>query len=203
MLKKLGLATLAIVACIGVAFSQSNYWPSLPIVGSAAYCSATGNNSVCTNTVPAGPTTVTGNENLPANTNLSSGQPQNVLMPMAMLNALPVTFVTATTSAAVSGISASNVSGGVVYYYATAAAITSANITLPVSPLQGQRYVVASNRTISSLNVSAGAGSTMAENTGGTVILLRTLSSVTFNPGVQAGFEFIYDKANTRWSRTY
>lgn len=84
---KLALGGFAAIAIGGLALGQSGQglWPTLPVVGGAAYCSST-TNGVCTNTVPAGPAALTGNEGIPANTNLSQGRsPQSVIIPPALL----------------------------------------------------------------------------------------------------------------------
>lgn len=181
---KIGLASFALIAFASFASAQMGLWSNFPIIGGSSYCSATGNNGVCTNTVPAGPSAVTGNETIPANTNLSGGRsPQTALMSMADLNSLPLSFVTVTTPPA--GISASSVSGGVVYTSTTT--ITSANITLPSSPIQGQQYRVSSNRTITTLNVSAASGDSMATNTTPTALTTSTTSP--------QGYTFVCDKA--------
>lgn len=180
---KIGLASFALIAFAGIASAQMGLWSNFPIIGGSSYCSATGNNGVCTNTVPAGPA-LTGSETVPANTNLSGGRsPQTALLNMSAFNANPISFVTVTTPPA--GISASNISGGVVYTSTTT--ITSANITLPSSPYQGQQYRVSSNRTITTLNVSAASGDSMATNTTPTALTASTTSP--------QGYTFICDKA--------
>ena len=186
---KITLASFALIAFAGIAIGQSGLWPNFPIVGGSSYsCGSVNGVSNCT--VPAGPTTLTGNETIPANTNLSQGRsPQNVLIKPANLNANPITFVTVTTPP--SGISASNVDGGVVYTSSTT--ITSANITLPLSAIQGQQYRVSSNRTITTLSVEAPAGDTMATNTTPT-----TLTATTVSPN---GYTFIYNKTGLTWHR--
>lgn len=70
-MKKFGFIVITSALLIGSALAQQ--WPNVPIIGGSSYCSSTV-NSVCVNTVPAGPTSVTGAETVPADTNLSSGQ---------------------------------------------------------------------------------------------------------------------------------
>ncbi|HVY53534.1 MAG TPA: hypothetical protein VHA13_03350 [Gammaproteobacteria bacterium] len=158
---KIGLASFILIAFASFASAQMGLWSNFPIIG-----------------------VVTGNETVPANTNLSGGRsPQTALMSMAGLNALPLSFVTVTTPPA--GISASSVSGGVVYTSATT--ITSANITLPSSPVQGQQYRISSNRTITTLSVTAASGDSMATNTTPTALTASTTSP--------QGYTFVCDKA--------
>jgi len=175
---KIALAAFAVIAVGSFAVAQQGFFgPNLPIVGGASYCGSTTNN-VCTLTVPAGPVALTGNESIPANTNLSQGRnPQQVLVTPAALGANPLTFVTVTTPP--SGISASNLSGGVVY--TSAATITSANITLPSSAIHGQQYRIASNRTITTLSVSAAAGDSIDTNSSPTALTASTTSPSNYN----------------------
>lgn len=84
MLNRFGLA--AIVTLIATTVNAQTLFPNYPQVGGAAYCDSTQNTSTCVNTVPAGPTVLTGNETLGADTNLSNGQnPQSVKVPAALL----------------------------------------------------------------------------------------------------------------------
>lgn len=179
----LGAFTAIAIGGFAIAQSGQGLWPALPVVGGSSYCSAT-SNGVCTNTVPAGPTALTGNEGIPANTNLSQGRsPQNVIIkPASLAGALPLNFVTVTTPPA--GISASNLSGGVVY--TSAATITSANITLPLNAINGQQYRIGSNRTITTLSVAAGAGDSIASNSSPTVLTAST--------SVSNGYNFVCDR---------
>lgn len=108
------LAALAVVS-IGVASTWgAGLWSTLPIVGQSSFCASvlgTGNvqggttgqgtgttiggQVICAQTVPAGPTTLTGNEGVPADLNIGSttnaqaygSQPQTVLVPTGTLAA--------------------------------------------------------------------------------------------------------------------
>jgi len=100
-------------------------------------------------------------------------------------NTNPISLVTVTTPP--SGISASNLNGGV--FYTSTTTITSAAITLPSSAINGQTYRVSSNRTITTLNVSAASGDSMGTNTAPTVLT----ASLT----VPQGYTFWCYKATT------
>lgn len=193
MLKKLGLGFIVAAALAGAALSQavvtSGLWNNLPLVGGASY-SCGSNNGVSNCTVPAGPTVVTGSETIPANSGASgTTTPQTVLIGLASLNAMPISFVTVTTPP--TGISATNLSGGVVYTSTTT--ITSANVTLPLNPIDGQQYRISSNRTITTLGVSAAAGASMGGNSAPTVLTASTTSP--------QGYVFRYNAADTSWYR--
>lgn len=185
---KIFLGAFAAIAIGGITLAQQGYFgPNLPIVGGASYsCGSVNGVSNCT--VPAGPTVLTGNETIPVNTNLSQGRsPQQVLVKPASLNANPITFVTVSGTTLPTGISASNVDGGVVYN--STATITSANITLPSSAINGQTYRVSSNRTITTLSVTAASGDSMGTNTAPTVLTASTT--------VPNGYNFICSKSGT------
>lgn len=87
MLKKLSLGLLAVGLTAGLALAGA--YSNFPIVGvpDNTDCQSLGNNGVCNQYRPAGPTSVTGNEVIPADTNLPSGQnPQTVDIPVNLLN---------------------------------------------------------------------------------------------------------------------
>lgn len=86
------VAGLAAVAITGLAAHAAGLWFGLPIVGGSSYCAGSstagvpGTAAVCNVTAPAGPATVTGNELIPADTQLSGGQaPQTVYIPAGVL----------------------------------------------------------------------------------------------------------------------
>lgn len=197
---KIAIASLMAVLFGAYAFAQvssvtvtSGFWPNWPLIGGASYsCGQVNGVSNCT--VPAGPTSVTGNETIPANTGLSGGQfPQNALLSMASLQALPVqvqTVVIPTQTAAVP-VSASDLSGGI--FYNSTGTITSANITLPNNPINGQQYMISANRTITTLTVAPGQGELIGGNSNPTVLTASTT-------GPQ-GYKFFYNSANTTWYR--
>lgn len=188
---KLLVAAFAVIAFGSYAFSQgSGFWPNWPLVGSGSYCVTTVNGT-CTATVPAGPSVVSGNETIPANYGAQSNSttPNNILIGLASLNALPVLVVAVTLPP--SGISATNISGGVLYTSATT--ITSANITLPAGPIDGQQYRVSANRTITTLTVAAGGTASIGGNTNPTVLTASTTAP--------QGYTFRYNAADTSWYR--
>lgn len=188
MLRKLGLSLVTLFALTSVAVAQNGFWNNWPIANGSAYsCGSVNGVSNCT--VPAGPA-ITGNEQVPANAG-STTQPPSILIPMAALNALPLTFVNVS-AANPSGISASNISGGVVYD--STVTITSASITLPQAPINGQQYRISSNRNITTLSVTAGAANSIAANTSPTVLSTNTTG------GTQS-YNFVYRLSNTTWYR--
>lgn len=87
MFKKLGIATILSLGAISAAIAAGAY-SQFPIVGVPANtdCQSYGNNNVCNQYRPAGPNYITGNEIVPADTQLPNGQnPQTVDIPVSML----------------------------------------------------------------------------------------------------------------------
>ncbi len=94
-INKLVISCAALVGAVGIAASAGLFW-GYPIVGGSSYCISYQNPTVvngvvtsqgtCTSTAPAGPSAMTGNELLIADTQLPGGQtPQTVYMPSGFL----------------------------------------------------------------------------------------------------------------------
>lgn len=86
-----GLSVFAVLSTVAFA---AGLFPGFPIVGGASYCASQstpggpGTAAVCNATAPAGPVAITGNELIPADTQLASGQQlQTVLIPTSVLAA--------------------------------------------------------------------------------------------------------------------
>lgn len=185
-MKRLGIAAIALTI-ISSAVLAAGLFLGYPIVGGASYCSTTV-NATCTNTVPAGPTAVTGNELVPADTELAAGRnPQTVLLSMRALNAAPVTY-NLCAGAACGSVTVANNSGGILFDYSTT--IDSATVVTPLSPMDGQRFVIASPYTITSLTVTANTGSTLS---------VTTPTVLTASTTVPQGYEFMYVASTAKW----
>ncbi len=184
MKSKYLLLPLLLVAASGAI--AAGMFAGLPIVGGAAYCSSTV-NAVCTNTVAAGPTIVTGNELIPADTQLTQGQnPQTVYLSMASINALPYQFETPLTGAS---ITVANTTGSLVL--APAGTIATLTVTMPSAPMDGQRLNISSSNTVTALTLTPGAGQTIS----------NTPTAITISTTAAYGYTFIYRAANTNWYR--
>lgn len=187
LLAGIGIAALAF---IGVALAQSGVQSGLPVIGGASYC-ASYNNNVCTSTIPAGPTAVTGNETVAVQTNLSQGQfPQSAAMSMRSLNAAPIALNTCAAAACGSVTIAGN-SGGVMLTYSTT--IDSATVVLPAltAAMYGQRVSIGASHTVTALTVSAGSGTTLA---------VSTPTALTASATAPQGYEFVLMSDN-KWYR--
>jgi len=191
----LALAGLAMISTMALA----GLWPGLPIVGIGSVCwgSATTTAGItgCPNTAPAGPTIVTGNELVPADIyNSTTGRPGNpstVLLSLASLNSLPLSFMNVAPTTLIS-FTATNTMGGL--QLASSAGISILNIALPPLPIDGQQFVLNSNRGIQVINITGGGvTSNIAANSAPTVLT----PSLT---GPQ-GYRFRYNLADQFWYR--
>jgi hypothetical protein len=191
MLKKLLLTTVSLIFAAGAALAISGNQIGFPIVGGGSYCASYGNAGVCNFTVGAGPTSVTGNETIVANTNLANGQnPQTVLMTLASLGALPYQYLAITTTG---GSTTVLPTSGTLLLDPTGT-VAAWTVVLPASTAlaDGQIIRVTSSQTITSLTVTAGAGTTIA----GTAVSALTPSGTS-----STGYEYIYDQPLTKWYR--
>lgn len=184
MKSKYLLLPLLLVAATGA--YAAGMFAGLPIVGGAAYCSST-NNGVCVNTVAAGPTAVTGNELIPADTQLAQGQnPQTVYLSMAAIGALPYQFETPLTGAS---ITVANTTGSLVL--APAGTIATLTVTMPSAPMDGQKLNISSSNTVTALTLTPSAGQTIS----------NTPTAITVSTTAAYGYTFIYRAANSNWYR--
>ena len=198
MLKALRGAAVAAVAVLStMTLAHANgMFSNLPVVEGAAYCALyAGDGTTCVGNVPAGPTAVTGNERVPADTRLPNGQsPQTVLFSMANLNALPITYSTITTNPQT--VTAAATSGGVFLHLGTGlgTVMTAVTINFPTAPVDGQQFAVSGDANVTTLTLTAQnlpAGVTIKQNPTG----LTAVNSSTM------GFRFFYNATNNVWSR--
>lgn len=192
-LKRSLLAALGILAVVAVP-ALAGLWPNLPILGRAAYCAsfATGTGGqVCASTVPAGPASITGNEFVPADTNLSQGRnPQTIAIPVNALNAGPMSYVTLTPVTASNAISPTTNYGGVIIV--GSAALSATTFQMPQSPFDGQQYKVSSTQTIATASFNAFPG---------TATISNAPTAITVSTTGPYGYEFRYRGATNTWYR--
>jgi hypothetical protein len=184
-MKRLGIAAFLIAALSSAVMAAGAFF-GYPIVGGAAYC-ATTVNATCTSTIPAGPTSLTGTENIPADTLLSGGRsPQTVSIPSALLmnNGLAVVSGVATTYTVAAGIS------NVVLSHSTT--IDSSTVTAPAAPIDGQRVRIGADHTVTTFAFAANTGQTLA---------VTTPTVLTASTTVPAGYEFVYQASSAKWFR--
>lgn len=182
--------SLAIFALLVTGFAMAGmYNTTFPIIGGSSYCGSTV-NATCVTTIVAGPTAVTGSELVLADTGLASGQnPQTALLSMRALQAAPITYYLCTAAACGSNTIGNN-SGGILLDYTTT--ITSATVVTPASPMDGQRFKIASPYTITSLTVTANTGQTLS---------VTTPTVLTASTTTPQGYEFTYVSSTAKWYR--
>jgi hypothetical protein len=150
-LKTMGLAAVVATSVLVPLAYASGIFQGYPIVGSASFCTSQNSQSTantvpgtipsgnCTTTTPAGPTTVTGNEVIPADTGIANGGgPATVLLPMSLMtNGYGGTTTNATTGTGQNPVVADGISN---YIYIGAGTATFATLTLPPNPAPNQKF---------------------------------------------------------------
>lgn len=193
MINRKILLALGGLALIATPVLAAGLWPTLPLVGGAAVCSSTStgvSGQVCTTTTPAGPSSITGAETIPADTNLSGGRsPQSVRLPMAALNALPFTYTSLTPATATNSMTASSSDGGIIVI--GTAALSPTTVTLPPSPIDGQQFSLSSTQNIATLTVNAPGGATVS----------NAPTALTISTIAPYGYSFRYRMTGTTWYR--
>lgn len=189
MLRKLLLGSVAALGVVG-ASAVAQMWLPFPIVGGSSFCSSTVNNT-CVNTVPAGPTVITGNETIPGDTNLSSGQsPQTVKFSMASLNLLPVSYQSITAGSAYYTYTFPNTVGTVIF--TASGTISDERVTAPPNPVDGQLVNISSTNTITSFQFIANTGQTLA---------VSTPTALTASTTAPQGYSWRYRASDAKWYR--
>ena len=202
----IGLCALLITGGIAMA---AGLYSTLPIVGGASFCastvSGTGNlggitgqgqgtlGSICGQTVPAGPSVVTGNELIPADEPNSNGaSPQTVVLTLASLNAMPTTYSAVFTPATSPNTVIVSPLVGNLEILGTAA-LSSTTIQFPASPIDGQQLGVTANQTIATV--------IMSPQTGQTIDAKAQITAITTSTTGTYGYRFVWRAANTTWYR--
>lgn len=182
---KLALASLSIAACVAVPIAYAaGLWPTFPIVAGSSFCSGSstagvpGTASTCNVTTPAGPTGVTGNEVVPADTLLSQGRaPQTVTIPTPLLAS---GSVYRTAFAAGSSFTVPNGVTNVILN--NSGTIATGTVVMPSSPSHGQMLRLTSVGTVSALTLTGATGQTISNAP--TAITISTTGSY--------GYAFVY-----------
>ena len=199
------IAVIGAVTLVSITDYASGLWSNFPILNGASYCSSFitvgtsptpgGTNAAagCVSTIPAGPA-LTGNETVPADTNLTQGQVATVKVPFPVLGvgtyviATPVTggnqtLVNTNRQLLITGDSAGS------------GTIASFAIGFPAAStlLDGQRMGVCTNIIVTSLGMTAGTG---------TIIQGKpTALLVPVTTGGASCVEWLYDAPAALWIR--
>jgi hypothetical protein len=197
MFKKLTLSAVALLACFGIAYAGGAF-QGYPAVGGngATNCLSFGNNGVCNQFQPAGPSAITGNETIPADTNVqgagSVGNPATVSIPLASLGLGNYVY-----EAPLTGVSITIAATTRTLIIEPAGTIATHTVVLPASTalVDGQAFGLCSTQIITALTITPGSGTTVSNTQTATIVPLGT--------GAAACPEWIYRQANTTWYRTH
>lgn len=177
-------AVVALSAIVAIPFAYSaGLWFGLPVIGGSSYCSGNvgtgtspttgigtaGTSTVCAVTVPAGPSSLTGTEMIPADllsgSTAGSGGPgsgpvqsgtQTAYMPVATAASGAYTSIVPTTP---SVTFTSTVPNGINTVYLNATGTTTYwGLILPSNPYDGQLLRVAAAATVTNIGLSVGSG---------------------------------------------
>lgn len=192
MLKRIGLGLFALVATAGIMAAVAGLWNNFPKLGGAAYCITTV-NGVCQQTVPAGPSAITGNETVALDTNLSNGQmPQTVIANIGKLGAGKTTYNVPATGASIT-VDAQTRQLVVI----PAGTIAELTVVLPaattMTEADGQRFGFCTTQIVTTMTVTAGAGTTVTNPPTAMLVPVAT--------GAASCVEWIYRLSNTTWYR--
>lgn len=211
-LKGVAVGCAALVIASTALYAAGN-WSTLPIVGYSSYCASTVTGtgglggitgqgqgslgSICAQTVPAGPASLTGNEVVPADlynpstiSQTNGGvSPATGLLSLASLNAMPLT-VTSVISATTTQLTPTSVSGGFVLH--STGAITGIQVWMPAAPIDGQQFALTADNNITTLTINVqGAVQTISNKP--TALTTSTTGSY--------GYRYMYNAAATNWYR--
>ncbi len=214
----LAAAGIAVAALSTVAAFAAGNYSMYPIVGSPSFCGSTvsgaggfnaaGNTnnvnptgqgqatsgSLCAQTVPAGPPSLTGNELVPADTSAGSGtNPQTVVIPTVLLGAGAVNYQTPLTGATVTANP--NESTMLIDPASTIATLTVVMPGPAASLRDGQTWRLTSSQTVTLLTLTPGSGETIGGNA------QSTPTAITPSATGSTGYEFIWKASNSKWYR--
>lgn len=198
LLRRLAAGCAALIAASAIAYS-AGLFQGYPVVGGAAYCTSflmnptTGAATTTCNgpQVPAGPTIITGNELIPADTALTQGQvPATVLLKMASIGIGPYDYQAPATGASITV--AATTRHLILEPAGTIAALT---VVLPAATalVDNQKFGLCSTQIVTALTITPGTGTTVSNTQTATIVPLGT--------GAAACPEWIYRATNTNWYR--
>lgn len=198
MLKKLSLSIFALVAAVGIAYAGGAF-QGYPVIGAdGTVCLSFGNNSVCNQFQPAGPSIVTGAETFPADTNAvgagSIQNPSTVDISLPAIGAGPYQYAAPLTGASLTMTNLQrrliiDPAGTIAALTVVFPAVGSGSSVL----VDGQLIGICATQIVTALTLTAGSGTT----------ILNAPTALAIPPATGAGtcYEWVYRKANTSWYR--
>lgn len=190
-MKRFALAVLAIIASSAAIAGIWN--TTFSIIGGGSYCQTTV-NGVCTSTIAAGPTALTGNETIPMDTGLSQGRsPQTVIARTRTLGIGPTTYAAPLTGASITITNSTRR-----LHLIPAGTIAALTVVFPaastLTEADGQLFGLCTTEIVSTLTTTAGSGTTVS--------LAPTALLVPVVTGAASCVEWQYRLSNTTWYRT-
>jgi len=191
------VAAAALALGVGAAIADG-YFPGFPLVGGPAGCAGyatsgvPGTTPTCTSPVPAGPSALTGNETIVADTHLPSGQaPQTVAIDISTLGAGPYQY-----SVPLTGTSITVLPGTRRVQIEPAGTLAALTFVFPAAStlLDNQLLGLCSTQIITALTLTAGSGTT----------IMNGPTAMAIPPATGAGtcYEWFYNATTTKWYRT-
>lgn len=194
-LSRIAGLTAAVLAAGLTAAYAGGMFQNLPVVGasSTAYCSLyAGDGTTCVEYTPAGPSSLTGNELIPMDTGLASGQqPQTVRLPSTWLHAGTYTVLTSGTSY--------TVAAGIQNVILNLGAATMA-VTMPAAPYDNQLVQIsnASSTAVTAFSTVANTGQSFTQGAAPTQLAAQTANTSTAN---KSSVSYIYQASAAKWFR--
>ena len=191
-MKKLLLvgAWLAVGALAAFADGAFFTYPTVNVPANTQ-CLSLGNGGVCNQYRPAGPTALTGNETVPADTNLANGaNPQTVRIGLPNLGAGPYQY-----AAPLTGASLTLTAQQRRLVLEPAGTIAALTVVFPAATtlVDNQLMGLCTTQIVTALTLTAGSGTTILN--GPTALLVPVAT------GAGSCVEWIYRSANTSWYR--
>lgn len=188
-----GAIAAASVIGLSAAFAGGSF-TNWPVVGGASYCVLfAGDGTTCAGSEPAGPTIITGNERVPADTTLPNGnQPQTVRVPLYALGVGPYQYTAPLTGASVTVLTPTR--HLVIEPAGTIAALT---VVFPAATVlsDNQTLGLCSTQIVTALTITPGSGTTVSNTV--------TALAVPLTTGGSSCPEWVYRQANTTWYRVH
>lgn len=205
MFKKLTYAAVGLLACASIAYAGGAF-QGYPLIGgdgvTATNCLSFGNNAVCNQFQPAGPSLIASGSTIPADTNIqgagNAGNPATVDIPVTSLGA--GNTIVNTTTGTQTIVVAAGVSN---YVYAGAGAATFTTFTLPPTPTQNQSFCLVNSGTgiitLSSIVVAASPQLIVGTAPTSLPVMTAVGTAGTVTLGTNC---WLYNVATTTWYRS-
>lgn len=190
-----------LAAMVSTVAYAAGLFSTLPIIGGASFCASTvtgtgglggitgqgqgSTGSICGQTVPAGPPSLTGAELFPADTGAggNGGGAATAVVTTCQMGAGAYTLVSPWT-----GTTATIPNQTCYYYVGGTTTVTTLTLTMPSAPLDGQTVVLASTVAITTLSVIANTGQTIAAGGPTSAVANTSVGKWIYNASLKTWF---------------